>query len=175
MNFRTFFCPKRLCDFFFVPIGCVIFFVPRGCMIFLVPRGWMTFFVPRSCMIFFSVPRSSLFFLSPAKQLPDYRASPDFLLDLLDFWNLEIGKNHFMEGFFFVIRILFTARKLRSYMHTISHILTRRYSILIKLRHQIRLSYQYLEQILIFDFVDGTYYSLYYVWLHLRSEMPPYW
>ena len=27
-------------------------------------------------------------------QLPDYSASPDFLLDLLDFWNLEIGKNN---------------------------------------------------------------------------------
>ena len=27
----------------------------------------------------------------PTKQLPDYSASPDFLLDLLDFWNLEIG------------------------------------------------------------------------------------
>ena len=29
----------------------------------------------------------------PNKQLPDDRASPDFLLDLLDFKNLEIGKN----------------------------------------------------------------------------------
>ena len=29
----------------------------------------------------------------PNEQLPDYRASPDFLLDLLDFWNLEIGNN----------------------------------------------------------------------------------
>ena len=27
----------------------------------------------------------------PTKQLPNYSASPDFLLDLLDFWNLEIG------------------------------------------------------------------------------------
>ena len=26
-------------------------------------------------------------------QLPDYSASLDFLLDLWDFWNLEIGKN----------------------------------------------------------------------------------
>ena len=29
----------------------------------------------------------------PTEQPPDYRASPDFLLDLLDFWNLEIGNN----------------------------------------------------------------------------------
>ena len=32
------------------------------------------------------------------QQLPDYRASPYFLLDLMDFWNLEIGNIAWSQG-----------------------------------------------------------------------------
>ena len=34
----------------------------------------------------------------PTDRPTDYRASPDFLLDLLDFWNLEIGNNFCING-----------------------------------------------------------------------------
>ena len=92
-----FFCPQRLRDFFFVPIGCMIFcherlrdifipkslcdfFFPRGCVIFLLSRKvvWFFFcpnglhdflFVPRGCEIFLLTRGCGIFGL---KRLRDY-------------------------------------------------------------------------------------------------------
>ena len=56
---------------------------------------------------------------------------------------------------------LFTAGKLLSNKHTSSNILARRFSMLITLQHQIRLTYKYLVQILyIYYLVDCIYFTL---------------